>query len=336
MLDRLTALFAPRPTTAEAWLARMARPDAGARDQAAFRAWLEAEPEHLDQYENAKADLAALEGLRGAFAADLARLGDARARSRTSSSRPARRGLVMAGGATLAGLAAAAVLAPMVWRPETGRLHQSAPGRIAELTLDDGSRVVLDADSAIRVALAEDVRRVTVERGSAYFEVVSSPQRPFQVTAADRHVIATGTRFAVTRTVDGGEVSLLEGRVRIGRRDAARRGALSDGLPLAPGERARFRAGAPDIRKVRADVETATSWRRRRLVFHDAPLSQVIADASRYSDAPLILADPELGRMRVTAVLPLDEPSALGERMADLLPIRTRRTADGRIQVRAE
>ena len=149
-------------------------------------------------------------------------------------------------------------------------------------------------------------------------------------------MIVTGTRFAVARTADGAEVSLLEGRVSIGRRDAARRHALSGALPLVPGERAVFRSGAPEIRKVRADVETATSWRRRRLMFQDAPLSQVIAAAARYSDAPLILTDPELGRMRVTAVLPLDDPHELGDRMADLLPIHTRRTPDGRILVRAE
>lgn len=330
MLDRLTALFAPRPSTAEAWLARLARPDAGARDQAAFLAWLEASPDHLRQYESAKADMAALEGLYGAFSGDLVRLRQSPRRRERAGRR-----LVLAGGLACAGLAAA-VLYPVLDGQDPGRLYESAPGRIVDLTLDDGSRVTLDAGSAIRVALSDDVRRVTLERGSAYFEVVHAPTHPFQVAVDDRRIIVTGTRFAVTRTADGGGVSLLEGQVVIGRRDAAKRDALDGVLRLAPTQRAVFRTGEPAVVETRTDVESATSWRLRRLVFQDAPLFEVIAAASRYSDAPLVLADPDLSRMRVTAVLPLDDPQGLTARMTALLPVRAERTTDGRVLIRGE
>lgn len=336
MLDRLTALFAPRPLTAEAWLARLARPGAGARDQAAFHTWLEASPDHLRQYESAKADMAALEGLYGAFSGDLARLRQTSLRQAQGRRKPTGRRLVLAGGLACAGLAAAAVLYPVLGTRSAGRLYQSAPGRIVDLTLDDGSRVTLDADSAVRVALSDDVRRVTLERGSAYFEVAHAAAHPFQVAVDDRRVIVTGTRFAVSRTIDGGQVSLLEGQVVIGRRDAAMRNALADGLRMAPGEQAVFRSGEPAIVKTRADVESGTSWSRRRLVFKDAPLSEVIAAASRYADAPLVLADPDLSRVRVTAVLPLDDPKGLTSGLTALLPIRAERTADGRVLIRSE
>jgi transmembrane sensor len=330
ILDRLSILFARRPRTAEAWLARMARPGVGVWDQASLRAWLEADPDHLRQYEQAKADQMALAGLEGAFAGDLARL----RRSERRSNAPRR--LVLAGGLAVAAVAGAVVLAPMLRGAPESILYESAPRQIRDLTLDDGSRMTLDAGSAVRVAFAEDVRRVTLERGAAYFEVAHDASHPFQVGVADRRVIVTGTRFVTALTGDGGEVSLLQGRVVVGRGDAAKKGALDAGLVLAPGERAVFRRGQPGVRKAAADVETATAWRQRRLIFRDAPLSAVVAAASRYSETPLVVADPSLDQVRVTAILPLEGEGDLSDRMAGLLPIRTERTDDGRILVRGE
>ena len=329
MLERLNILIAARPRTAEAWLARMARPGAGAREQAALLAWLEADPDHLRQYEQAKADQAALEPLRSAFAGDLAAL--RRSERKSTTRRP-----LLASGLAVAAVAAAVVLVPMLKGAEQGRLYEAAPGRITDVALDDGSRVTLDAGSAIRVNLGDDARRATLERGAAYFEVAHNTARPFQVTVGDRRVIVTGTRFVTALTGDGAQISLLQGRVAVGTRDATAKGALDGALTLSPGERADFQPGKPGIRKTAADVEMATAWRKRRLVFQDAPLSAVVAAVARYSDHPLILADPALGRTRVTVILPLEGEDALEDRMAALLPIRIVQDEDGRRLIRAE
>lgn len=333
MIDRLTALFDRRPMTAEGWLARMSRPDVDARDQAALMDWLEASPDHLDQYEAAKADSAALEPLRGAFAGDLARLRPGPGTARRVVRRPG--WPVLAGG--LATAVIAAVAAVLVWPASQprGRLYQSPSTQILDVVLTDGSRVTLDADSAIRVALSDDVRRVELERGAAYFEVAHEANLPFQVTVSEQHVIVTGTRFVTALTRDGGEVSLLEGRVSVSTRDAADADALAGAVHLLPGQRLRLTPAGPG-RPERVDVETTTAWRKRRLVFRDAPLSEVVAAAGRYADRPLAIADGRLARSRVTVVLPLSGEEPLVERMDRLLPITIEDTADGRTLIRAE
>ncbi|PZU00997.1 MAG: hypothetical protein DI624_01700 [Brevundimonas sp.] len=330
MLERLNILTLARPRTAEAWLARMARPGAGAREQAALLAWLESDPDHLRQYERAKADQAALEPLRGAFAGDLAAL------RRTERKSVTRRPLLAASGFAAAAVAVAVMLVPMLNGAERSRIYEAAPGRITDVALDDGTRVTLDAGSAIRVALADDARRTTLERGAAYFEVAHDAARPFQVAVGDRRVIVTGTRFVTALTGDGAQISLLQGRVAVATRDATDRNALSDALMLSPGERADFQPGKPGVRKAAVDVETATAWRNRRLVFQDAPLSAVVAAVARYSDQSLVLADPLLGRMRVTVVLPLEGEGALEDRLAALLPIQIDKAPDGRRLIRAD
>lgn len=332
MLQRLNIPLARRPRTGEAWLARMARPGVGAREQAALLAWLEADPDHLRQYRQAKADQAALEPLKGAFADDLAALRSSR---RASVVRRSVLTGALAGGVVAAAVGAA-VLVPMMTAAPEARLYESAPGRITDIALDDGSHMTLDAGSAVRVALGRDARRATLERGAAYFEVAHDTTRPFQVAVADRRVIVTGTRFVTALTGDAAQVSLLQGRVAISMRDVGAKDALDDALVLSPGERADFRPAQPGVRKTNADVDMATAWRQRRLVFQDAPLSQVIASAARYGDHPLILADPALGRTRVTVVLPLEGPQPLEQRLTALLPIRIETADDGRRIVRRE
>jgi len=333
MLTRLAALFAARPSTAEAWLARMGRPGVSARDQAALEAWLDADPEHLRQYEGLKAANAELADLRHVFEGDLARL--RRGPARRSAGAPT--GLVFGGGlAAIAAVVATIALLPLLRGSPEGQLFESAPGQIIDVTLADGSLVTLDADSAIRVAFAKDVRRLTLERGSAYFEVEHDAAQPFQVAVADRRVIVTGTRFVTAIAGDSAQISVLHGRVAIGRRDAARANALEGALGVTAGERAIFQSGAPQIVKTRADVDAATAWRQRRLVFRNVPLSEVITAAARYSDAPLVVADPTLKRIFITTVLPLEGDGALADRMAALLPIRAEHAADGRVLIRAE
>ncbi|WP_312596641.1 FecR domain-containing protein [Brevundimonas sp.] len=332
MLQRLNILIARRPRTAEAWLARMARPGVGARDQAGLLAWLEADPDHLRQYRQAKADRAALEPLKGAFADDLAAL-------RSSRRTPVVRRSVLTGalaGGVVAAAVAAVFVVPMTTAVPEARLYEGAPGRITDIALDDGSHMTLDAGSAVRVALGRDARRATLERGAAYFDVAHDTSRPFQVAVADRRVIVTGTRFVTALTGDAAQVSLLQGRVAISTRDVGAKDALDDAMVLSPGERADFRAGRPGLSKTGADVNITTAWRQRRLVFLDAPLSQVIAAAARYGDHPLILADPALRRTHVTLVLPLEGPQPLEQRLTALLPIRIETADDGRRIVRRE
>lgn len=325
MMERLTALFDRRPKTAEDWLARMSSADVDARDQDAFMDWLDADPDHLARYEAARADSLALEPLHGIFARDLAEIGS-RAR------RPA--WPVMAG--ALAAVAGAFIAAVLLWpAAPRGQLYHSPPTRILDVVLTDGSKVTLDADSAIRVALADDVRRVDLERGAAYFEVAHADDLPFQVTVSDHRVIVTGTRFVAALTDAGGEVSLLEGRVSVGMRDAADRDALTGAVALLPGQRLKLTADGAG-RPERVDVETTTAWRKRRLVFRDAPLSEVVIAAGRYADRPLVVADSRLARSRVTAVLPLSGEGTLVERMDRLLPISVENTPDGRALIRAE
>ena len=107
---------------------------------------------------------------------------------------------------------------------------------------------------------------------------------------------ALGTQFNVSVKNGVTAVSLLEGRVEVRRLDG------SGAIRLGPGEAVTMVERTPTPPEPRrADLDTAIAWTERRLVFEDAPLSEVIAEFNRYSRQPFSIGDPELGRLRITA-----------------------------------
>lgn len=89
---------------------------------------------------------------------------------------------------------------------------------VGQFLLNDGTKVTLTGGSRIIYpeTFENDVRRVQME-GAAYFEVESSPERPFIIDAAGGYIKVTGTKFMATAVSDTRvRVSLDEGRIELG------------------------------------------------------------------------------------------------------------------------
>jgi len=70
-------------------------------------------------------------------------------------------------------------------------------GGFERIVLDDGSVVQLNTNSVLRVQLTEELRQIELERGEALFKVVHDANRPFDVRAGSTIVRAVGTEFSV-------------------------------------------------------------------------------------------------------------------------------------------
>jgi ferric-dicitrate binding protein FerR (iron transport regulator) len=135
----------------------------------------------------------------------------ARRRSRAAT----RRGLRLALPALAAAAAAAAWLLvraaepPLTWTAtgceagqETG-LVAAAPGAACAIQLNDGSRIMLDAETRGRIAVGPGGRstasaRFVLEQGAADLDVVHRDRGRWAVEAGPFHVDVTGTRFRVS------------------------------------------------------------------------------------------------------------------------------------------
>jgi transmembrane sensor len=327
MFDRLPRLFDPTPHTVEAWLVRMGRPEVSARDLKAFEAWLDADPARLADYQALKTTRREARTLKATLTGELAAI-PARPRKATPRSRN-----LLIGGPILAALCVA-VAGVALWPrlapdPMTGATtYAAATGEIRDVVLADGSHVTLDTGSTIRVAMANDARRVVLDRGQAYFEVQHDTARPFRVGVGDRQVVVTGTRFVTTLSGDAASVALLQGSVSL-------TFGAGQTLKMKPGDGVSYRVNETGQSWRQVDPVETAPWRERRLVFRDAPVSEVVAQLSRYTPVRLV-ADPALAKVRVTAVFPLDGQDSVVERIDRLLPVAITASGPQTVTVRPE
>ncbi|MDE1150056.1 MAG: DUF4880 domain-containing protein [Azospirillaceae bacterium] len=150
---------------AAAWMARLRGPDRTEAALAAFRAWCDADPAHAAAFEH----MTAVWDVAGGLHAERAALSG----GATPAARPSRR-LVLAG---VAGALALGLGGVGFWQRAGATVYSTAVGEQRRLSLADGTRVILDTDSEIRVRLSDRARRVALVRGRASF-AVADDRRP--------------------------------------------------------------------------------------------------------------------------------------------------------------
>lgn len=296
---------------AERWFIRLQSRDCTAADRLACRDWQAADP----------ANAAAYARVEGIFhrSADLRGQPDFLAMAREARASTARRRRLRERLRWSMPLAAAAVLVVAIgigWQlhdpAQPERSFATVVGERRTLTLDDGSSVLLDTDSAVTVRYSRKHRDLVLEHGQAQFTVAPAPQRPFVVQAGSGSVRAVGTQFQVRKRADNVQVVLMEGVVTVSAL-ASGSGNAGDArtATLAPGEQLSFDSGPLwATRSVDLD-EVAHGWTRGELMFKQRPLPELLEEMNRYTPIKLRLGDPSLQDLKVTAVFYDNNQAAL-------------------------
>ncbi len=246
------------------------------------------------------------------------------ARGRKSAARPSGGGSKARWGGGLV-LAAAVILSVAIFAAPRGERYRSAVGERKVVSLADGSQVVLNTNSELRVRLEKQQRRIELVRGQALFDVAHDATRPFIVRAGDTQVRAIGTRFDVYRRADDVRVTLSQGRVEV--REDSR---AADAWTLSPGEQLIVSKKAPNLRPVAADVGAATSWTTGQLTFHAVPLSDAVAEVNRYSRRKVVLAANAPRDQLVFGNFPTGDVEAFVIGTSDMLGLERHERENGR------
>ncbi len=213
----------------------------------------------------------------------------------------------------------------------------TALGERRTVTMVDGSRISLDADSRVLVDYSDESRAIRLVRGQARFDVAHGDARRFLVRAGDRTIVATGTAFNVDLVGERVMVTLIEGSVLVFRGEGH-----ADGQPAIarPADRVALRAGqqlvaapsAPPIVQA-VSLERTTAWESGQLIFEDERLDAIAARMSRYSAHP-IAVDPAAGALRVSGVFRAGDTATFIDTVTRYLPLRSAETADGAVVLR--
>ncbi|MFQ5610153.1 MAG: FecR domain-containing protein [Woeseiaceae bacterium] len=176
------------------------------------------------------------------------------------------------------------------------------------ISLSDGSTITLGAQSEIVISYSDDVRRVDLRSGEAYFEVAEDIDRPFVVHAGRRTIRVLGTEFGINIGVRDIRVSVAEGQVRV------------EGPPQ-PGEDEGFEQRVPVVSNLvegdvldfniedsagvvkTVDPKLTKSWLNGWLAYDGITLECVIADVNRYSEKQLIIGDEATKQLEFTGTI---------------------------------
>jgi transmembrane sensor len=196
---------------------------------------------------------------------------------------------------------------------------RTAVGEVREFTLDDGSRAVLDSDSAIAIDYSAGARSIRVLRGAAWFEVRPDAARPFRVSAAGITATAIGTAYAVDSTQAAIDVAVTHGVVEV---EAAQGGPLAR---LAAGMRLRTDGAAAQPQPMDSQAQAALAWREQVLSFEQERLDHALDRLDRYLPQRVLLLDESSAGQAVSAVFPLSDANLAVDALARSHGLRVRR-----------
>jgi len=151
--------------------------------------------------------------------------------------------------------------------------HAVPPGVKSNLTLQDGSKVILNSGSTLRyVKNFETDRRELFLKGEAYFEVAKDSLRPFIVHTGPVSTTALGTSFNITAyDKEPLGVALLTGRV-----NAVLDFGETHQVDLYPGEGLNVKVENGSHRKHRILEGNVLAWTRKTILFEKTPMEEAI------------------------------------------------------------
>jgi transmembrane sensor len=318
---------------AAVWVWRMDSDAVSAANRDAFHSWLRRDARHRRAYDDLTRVWTGLNGL-----AEAKREEKIATFTRTSagSRLPGRNAWWAAAAAIVVGVAVAA------WMRMGSEMQTfaTAVGQQRNVTLADGSVVSLNTNTIVEAHLQHAVRDIYLRQGEAHFQVAHDRSKPFLVHAGDAVVRAVGTQFEVRlRSDQHVDVVVNEGRVEVSSEAAAEPATAGHGATaahrshvhtLAAGQQ--LSASGNDYSVVPVSTHRLSSvlaWRDGAVVLDDESLSDAIAEISRYTDARIIVNDPQVAAFRVGGRYRTGDVQAFLDALQTAFPVSIRRGSNG-------
>lgn len=314
------------------WIARLNSGSFSADDEIKLRIWLDASEKNRREYHQQITQWQEF----GAFEAELFSNADALAppKEPQDSTRKIvdmpvrdvwRRLSVAATGLVAASLFAGFLIFSSVDKPTLGaQQYVTHKGHQTEARLVDSTRILMNTDSNLTVEYKKASRHVALEKGEAFFDVASDPERPFIVETEWGNVRVLGTKFNVFSSEEGLRVDVLEGRVEIIPRSDL---ATPDREVFLTANQTVTVSSKPEaIAAIHsAQPEQIAPWRDGVLSFTDLPLSEVVKEINRYSNREIKISSQSLAQIPVSGSFNIGDVTAFLDGLEALLPLKAQR-----------
>ncbi|MGL5893005.1 MAG: FecR family protein [Bacteroidales bacterium] len=155
-------------------------------------------------------------------------------------------------------------------------------GKRAKLTLDDGSRLWINAGSIVSYpSKFSDKKREILLDGEVYIEVAKDEKRPFIIKSRDLDVKVLGTRFNFNSysSLKDKSVTLISGKVEI-------KNQSNNKVILKPNEHLAINANSQTVTTV--DVMDYTSWKDGYLSIKEINVSTILDKIAHYYNIKIV------------------------------------------------
>lgn len=216
---------------------------------------------------------------------------------------------------------------------------ESSVGESKTIDLEDGSTLALAAASVAEATFSDDERRLTLVTGVALIDVASDAQRPFKVETEQLIATALGTSFEVRNVGGVFRVAVSEGNVAVSYPlvISGRPSSLLTRRELSAGETVAARRDFGLAPTSKINPNTVGAWREDRLVYYGAALSEIVADANRYSETPVLIDQDAAGvaELPVRGAFNARDIDAMLSSLEAIHPVTVDRSAPDKVVIRA-
>jgi transmembrane sensor len=193
--------------------------------------------------------------------------------------------------------------------------YQTAVGEQKHLQLQDGTRLVLNTDTALDVHYGDvhyqAQRQITLHQGEVWLETGHQDKRALVVNTPHGQLVPLGTRFNVNVQAGQTTLAVTEGAVRI---------QLANGQSsvVPAGQQ---RAFSYDILgRASAVSDSVGYWQQGMLLAQEMPLETLLTELARYRHG-VIRCHPDLKQIKVSGAFPLRDTDAALDLLQKTLPV---------------
>ncbi|GGE43999.1 sensor [Halopseudomonas oceani] len=214
-----------------------------------------------------------------------------------------------------AGVAGYQALPWREWRAD----YSTRTGEQRLITLNDGSELTLNTDTALDVRFNRLQRLIRLHRGEVLVDSGADPlqaagqSRPLRVTTRHGSVRALGTRFVVRQQRESTLVQVFDGAVEIEPRGSERRALIQAGQQL--------RFNSADAAMPQPVDPHGADWSEGLLIADSLPLGRFLAELGRYRPG-LLRCEESIAGLPVSGAFQLDNTDQVLASLPHSLPVR--------------
>jgi len=224
--------------------------------------------------------------------------------------------------------------------------YETAVGEQNTIKLPDGSTLVLNTNSLIKVVYTNKQRLLILERGEIHIDVAHDQERPLSVVAGKKIMQAVGTAFDVHLFNDKKvELIVTDGRVLVAERQDINthstplsniKRLTSNSVSVSRGEKIILGAAKEVVAKMdEKEIAAQLGWKQGNVVLRGETLEESVAEFSRYNDMQFIIMDDKIKNIRIAGLFKTNDTESFLQALSNNFPITYKKMGDQQVLLHA-